>query len=160
MTITTGAGKKFMEELPLGIHALSEGAPSDVIKVALYGPNAILAPTTDTYTASGEVSGGGYVAGGVIVAGLTIVGSAGSSRGGGPQFDDPYINPTADTSLFVAAVGVRGLMMYNASQGNRNIFTLDFGATFSPATGILLKWGLSNIVDVNDVLIPLMGNQF
>ena len=160
MTITTGAGKKFMEELALGIHQLAEGTPSDTIKVALYGPNAILAPTIDTYVTGGEISSGGYTAGGVeLTTGLTIVGASGSSRSAGPQFGNPYINPTDDTSITVAGVGVRGLLMYNATQGNRTIFTLDFGATFTPSQGILLKWGLVNITEESDILIPLIGNQ-
>lgn len=161
MTIVTGVGKKFLEELPLGIHVLFEGAPSDTIMVALYGPNAILAPTIDTYVTSGEVSGGGYVAGGFeVTGGLTVVGSSGSSRGDGPQFNDPYINPTTDMNIAVTGIGIRGLMMYNASQGNRNIFVLDFGSTFSPSTGVNLAWGLSQIVSQTDVLIPLVGNEF
>ena len=159
MSITTGPGKKFLEEMFLGIHTLSEGSPSsDVIKVALYGPNAVLGPTIDTYTASNEVSGGGYTAGGDILTGLTVVGSSGSSRGDGAQFADPYVNPTDDMTILVSGVGVRGLMMYNSSQSDRNIFTLDFGTTLTPTTGILLTWGLTNVVELKDALIPLLGN--
>ena len=160
MTIETGVGLKFMEELPLGMHILSEGAPSDDIKVALFGPNSVLAPYIDAYSPSfGEITGGGYVAGGFsVTSGLTSVGSQGSARADGPQFQYPYLNPTIDMNIAVTGVAIRGLMMYNASQGDRNIFVLDFGSTIVPSTGLLLKWGLSNIVAVSDVLIPLIGN--
>jgi hypothetical protein len=158
MVIRTGAGKKFMEELPLGIHTLFEGTPDD-IKVALYGPNAIIAPTTDTYTTGGEIVGGGYTAGGVsLPSGLTVVGSSGSNRQDGTQFDNPYINPTLPLSIGVVGVAVRGCMLYNATQGDRNIFTLDFGATFTPSQGILLNWGLADVDSIDRAMIPLVGN--
>lgn len=158
MTITTGLGRKFREELPLGIHVFFEGSPSDTIMLALYGPNASLSPVIDAYTTDGEVSGGGYSAGGVAVP-LTIVGASGSVRQDGAQFTSPYINPTEDTSIAVSGVGVRGIMLYNASKSDRNIFTLDFGATLTPSTGILLQWGLDNVTALTDALIPLVGNQ-
>lgn len=158
MTIITGLGQIFREELALGIHVFAEGSPSDTIMLALYGPNASLYPSLDAYTTAGEVSGGGYSAGGVAVP-LTIVGASGSGRGDGAQFEHPYINPTANTSIAVSGVGVRGCMLYNASKSNRNIFTLDFGATLTPSTGILLQWGLLNVTALTDALIPLVGNQ-
>ncbi len=123
MGIETGIGKKFMEELPIGIHSLFEGTP-DIIRAALFGPNATLSTGTDIYSTAGEVSGGGYTAGGILVP-LTIVGKSGSVRNAAAQFTDPYINPTDDATFTVAGVGVRGLMLYNVSQANRNIFTLD-----------------------------------
>ncbi len=161
MTILTGAGKKFMEELPLGFHKLSEGSPSDTIRVALYGPIASISPQNDVYTTAGEVAGGSYVAGGqILTTGLIIVGRTGSLRAGGVQFDDPYIQPVDDTSIVVSNVGVRGCMMYNASQSNRCMFTLDFGETLSPSSGILLKWGVADVVQFTDTLIPIVGKQF
>ena len=159
MTILTGVGNKFMEELPLGIHILSEGFPSDIIKVALYGPNAILHPSVDTYVTNGEISGGGYTAGGFVVPSLTIVGAAGSSRNAAAQFDNPYINPTNDQNLAVTGVAVRGMMMYNETQGSRNMFVMDFGSNFVPSVGIQLDWGLSHIVFETDVLIPILKGQ-
>lgn len=160
MTITTGVGKKFMEELPLGIHVLNEGTPDDVIKLALYGPNASIGPTIDTYITGGEVVGGGYSAGGVTITnGLVIVGASGSGRAGGIQFAHPYIAPVDDTTITVAGVGIRGCMMYNATQGNRNIFTLDFGSVFSPSVGLIIPWGVANVLGIEDAMIPLLGNQ-
>lgn len=159
MSITTGVGKKFLEELGLGVHVLSEGSPTDTIKVALYGPNAIIAPTVDAYTTSGECSGGGYSAGGDTLGDdLVIVGASGSARSDGTQFTHPYINPLNDVTITIAGVAVRGLMMYNASQSNRNMFTLDFGQVVTPSVGILLPWALADVNSLTDALIPLIGN--
>jgi hypothetical protein len=161
MAIITGAGKKFMEELPLGIHVLSEGSPSDTIKLALYGPNAAISPELDAYTTAGEVVGGGYTAGGVTLAtGLIIVGRLGSVRNGGSQFTFPYVQPVDDTTITVSNVGVRGCMLYNASQSNRNIFTLDFGTSVSPASGIIITWGVADVVNDKDTMIPIIGKEF
>lgn len=158
MTINSGAGIKFMEELPLGIHTLAEGTP-DTIMLALYGPNASLTPSHDSYTTSGEVVGGGYSAGGVAVP-LIIVGRSGSARAGGLQFPDgPYIQPVDDTAIAVTGVGIRGCMLYNASQSNRNIFTLDFGQTLSPSVGLTIAWGVGGVVTFSDTLIQLLGKS-
>lgn len=160
MAILTGAGQKFMEELPLGIHTLDEGSPDDVIKLALFGPNASIGPNTDSYTTNGEVAGGGYTAGGVILTtGLIIVGRIGSVRAGGVQMADiPYIQPVDDTTITVASVAVRGAMLYNASQSNRNIFTLDFGQIVSPSIGLTINWAVADVLVIEDTLIPIIGN--
>ena len=147
-----------MEEMPIGTHILFDGSPTDTIMIALYGPSAVLSPSTGSYTTSGEVSGGGYSAGGIAIP-LTVVGASGSARADGNQFSYPYINPTDDTTIPITGVGVRGAMVYNASKSNRNIFTLDFGTTLVPSTGILIEWGLSNVIEFSDALIPLVGNQ-
>ena len=163
MSIKTGAGRKFMEELPLGIHVLSEGSPSDTIKVALFGPNSIISPSMTVYVpTAGEVVGSGYTAGGVVLtSGMVMVGTSGSSRAGGVQFPEgSYLQPAEDTTIGIANVAVRGCMMYNASQGNRNMFTLDFGDTVSPSVGLVLKWGVAGVVNFSDTLIPIIGKEF
>jgi hypothetical protein len=155
--ITTGVGKKFREELPLGIHTLSEGTP-DVVKAALYGPLAEIGPDTDAYTSVGEIAAvGAYTAGGVAVP-LTVVGAIGSDRNGGTQFDAfPYVQPTNDfTVTLSSAVGVRGIMLYNSSQSNRNIFTLDFGGVITPVSGVAIPWAVADVVAITDVLVPLL----
>lgn len=158
MAIETGVGLLFLEELPLGTHVLSEGTP-DTIKVALYGPDAILSNLTQEYTTLGEVSGGGYSAGGDAVA-LTVVGALGSARAGGVQFDRPYIQPSADLTITAAGVGIRGFMIYNSSKNNRCMFVGDFGETRTPASGIEFQWAVGDITQFSQVLIPLTGVSF
>lgn len=158
MIIQTGLGHTFLEELPLGIHILSEGSPSDEIKVALYGPNAILNRNYPQYTTAGELAGGGYTAGGyTLTNGLTLIGRDGSGRGGPTQFSFAYLQPTDDFQALVSGVGIRGLMMYNATRNDRNIFTLDFGRILNPSVGINIAWGINSITQANQALIPLKG---
>ena len=60
-------------------------------------------------------------------------------------------------TVTIAGVAVRGCMMYNSSQGNRNIFTMDFGSNFSPAVGITIPWAVADVLVFSDTLIPLLG---
>ena len=161
MAIITGIGLKFLEELPLGTHKLVEGSPTDTIKLAIYGPNAILSPSTDVYTTVGEVTGGGYSAGGVAVP-LTLVGVSGSARAGGVQFSDgSYLQPTNNTNVpFAGSGAARGALLYNATQSNRTIFVLDLEATFVPLVGMRFNWAVADVVNFTDVLVPLIGVSF
>lgn len=159
--ITTGVGTRFKEELFLGIHELSEGVDPDLVRAALYGPNADIGPSTNTYTTSGEIAGGVYPAGGILVP-MTVVGVQGSPRNAGVQFNVPYLQPTNDLQLSpLGSVGIRGLMLYNSSKSNRNIFTLDFGEILTPDSnsGIAVRWGVGNVVSFNDVLIPILSGS-
>jgi hypothetical protein len=161
MAIETGVGRLFIEELPLSIHTMAEGVP-DTFKCALYGPSASIGRFTDVYTTNHEIVGGGYTAGGVVMPGsFTLVGQSGvgSTRNAGVQFDHPYLQPTNDTTIPCSGVGVRGLMVYNASQGNRNIFTLDFGETRTPANNIVMSWGVAGVTQFSQVVIPLIGGR-
>lgn len=159
MAIITGVGELFLEEIMQGKHALDEGSPTDTVKCALYGPNAAIGPTTDIYTTVGEVSGGGYTAGGPTLV-LEVVGKSGSARAGGVQFaNGAYLQPTLDTLFAFSAAACRGIMIYNVTQSNRNIFTLDFGQNFVPVEGVTMKWAIADVVNWSDVLIPLVGRS-
>lgn len=160
MAITTGIGRKFLEELPVGTHKLVDGTP-DTIKLAVYGPNANIGPATDVYTTVGEVSGGGYTAGGVAVP-LSLVGRLGSSRVDGFQFTQgSYLQPTNNTDVpFAGAGAARGVLLYNATRSNRTIFVMDFGSNFVPAVGMRFNWALGDVAVWRDVLIPLTGASF
>jgi len=161
MAIITGIGLKFLEELPLGTHKLVEGSPTDTIKLAIYGPNATLSPSTDAYTTAGEVTGGGYSAGGVAVP-MTLVGISGSARAGGVQFNDgSYLQPTNNTNVpFAGSGAARGALLYNATQNNRTIFVMDLEASFVPLVGMRFNWAVADVVNFTDVLIPLLGVSF
>lgn len=159
MAIITGIGELFLEEILQGRHTLDEGSPTDTLKCALFGPNASIGPTTDVYSTTNEVSGGGYTAGGVTLV-LEVVGKIGSARSGGVRFaDGAYIQPTLDTSITFTGTACRGLMIYNTTVSNRNIFTLDFGQNLVPVVGVKINWALGNVVNFSDVLIPLIGRS-
>lgn len=161
MAIITGVGRKFLEELALGTHVLVEGTPTDTIKVAVYGPNAVIGPDTDVYTTTGEVSGGGYSAGGVAVP-LTLTGISGSSRSTGVQFaEGSYLQPTDNTDIpFANSGAARGILLYNATRSNRTIFVMDLEASFVPTVGMKFNWAVADVVSWTDVLIPLIGVSF
>lgn len=150
-----------MEELALGTHVLVEGAPTDTIKLAIYGPNSVLSPSTEVYLTGGEVTGGGYTAGGVAVP-LTLVGRSGSSRADGVQFaEGSYLQPTSDTTVPFANNGAaRGALLYNSSKNNRTIFVLDLEANYVPTVGMKFNWAVADVVNWPDVLIPLIGVSF
>jgi hypothetical protein len=102
----------FKAELYQGIHDLL----TDQIKIALYTAGANLNEATTAYSSTDEVTGTGYVAGGVVMTGVTI------NTSGYTVYVD-----FADV-VFNASVTARCALMYNATQGNKSIAVLDFGA--------------------------------
>ena len=112
MSIVQTQTTSFKKELYQGIHDLS----TDTLKIALYTASANLNETTTAYSATNEVTGTGYTAGGVTLTGTTINSS----------------NYTAYVDfanvIFNASVTARCALIYNASQGNKSIAVLDFGA--------------------------------
>jgi hypothetical protein len=108
----------FKTELYQGIHDLS----TDTIKIALYTGNANLNADTTVYTTTGEVVASGYTAGGNTLTGVAISSSGYTA----------YVN-WANTS-WTAAITARCALMYNASQGNKSIAVIDFGADKTSTT--------------------------
>jgi hypothetical protein len=89
---------------------------TDTLKIALYTAAADLNSDTTVYTTTNEVTGTGYTAGGVTLTGVTL-NTSGSTA---------YIN--FDNVVFNASVTARCALIYNATQGNKSIAVLDFGA--------------------------------
>ena len=91
---------------------------TDTLKLALYTASATLGPNTTIYDTSYEIVGTGYTAGGNILTGVTI-----STSDNGTvyvDFDDSVWNQASFTA--------RCALIYNASQANKSISVLDFGA--------------------------------
>jgi hypothetical protein len=109
---TAGLTTSFKQQVLLGVHNLD----TDQIRIALYGPTAVLDATTTVYTTSGEVSSSGYTAGGLV---LVSEGVGGSNGTGYCNFVDPSWSNTTFT--------VRGALIYNATKGNKSIGVLNFG---------------------------------
>lgn len=107
-----GLTTSFKEQVLLGVHNLD----TDEIRIALYGPSAVLDATTTEYTTDGEVTSAGYIEGGLV---LTSEGVGGSNGTGYCNFLNPSWNNTTFT--------VRGALIYNASKGNKSIGVLNFG---------------------------------
>jgi hypothetical protein len=111
--ITQTQTTSFKAELYEGIHNLLV----DTIKIALYTAAAELGEDTESYTATGEVTGAGYSAGGVVLTGATVQAS------GNTAFVS-FNNATWPGASFTC----RGALIYNASKANRSVAVLNFGA--------------------------------
>jgi hypothetical protein len=112
MSISQTLCTSFKAQLYEAVHNLV----TDTIKIALYTNNATLDDSTTVYTTSNEITGTGYTAGGVVMTGITV-----STSG-----QIAYVN-FANAS-WSGALTARGALIYNASQGNKAIAVLDFGA--------------------------------
>ena len=112
MSIVQTQTTSFKKELYQAIHNLS----TNTLKIALYTASADLNQDTTVYSATNEVTGTGYTAGGVTLTGTTI-----NSSGYTAYVDFANV-------VFNASVTARCALIYNASQGNKSIAVLDFGA--------------------------------
>ena len=122
MAITQTQTTSFKVELYQGVHNLL----TDTLKIALYTSDATLDAATTVYTTTGETVAAGYTAGGNTLTGVAI-NSLDSTA---------YVN-FADTS-WASTLTARGALIYNASQGNKAIAVLDFGADKTSTTTFLI----------------------
>ena len=113
MSIMQGATTSFKLELLEGVHNFL----TDTFKIALYTGNANLGPATTVYVTSDEVTGTGYTAGGNT---LTVIPPASSGTVAYVSFQN--------TSWASASFTARAALIYNATQGNKSVAVLDFGA--------------------------------
>jgi hypothetical protein len=122
MTIAQTATTSFKVELPQGIHNFGPTAP-DTFKIALYTAAASLDATTAVYDAAGEVVGAGYTAGGNTLV-ISVAPVAANNLAGVPTSYWSFANTTWSGATFTA----RGALIYNATEGNKSVAVLDFGA--------------------------------
>jgi hypothetical protein len=113
MPILQGMCSSFKQESWLGIHDLD----TDTLKIALYTAAANLSQATTVYTTTGEVVGTGYLAGGLPITGAQVLLS-------GTTAYLTFNNPVWAGASFVC----RGALIYNASEADRAIAVIDFGA--------------------------------
>jgi hypothetical protein len=122
MTIAQTATTSFKVELPQGIHNFGPTSP-DTFKVALYTAAANLGPATAVYTTGGEVVGTGYTAGGNTLT-ISVTPVAGNNAANVPTSYWSFSNTSWTNATFTA----RGALIYNATEGNKSVAVLDFGA--------------------------------
>ena len=122
MSIAQTATTSFKVELLQAVHNFGPTSP-DTFKIALYVAAANIGPNTTVYTTSNEVSGIGYVAGGNTLT-ISVSPTAGNNSGNMPTAYISFANTTWTNATFTA----RGALIYNASQGNKSVAVLDFGA--------------------------------
>ena len=118
MSIVQTQTTSFKKELYQAVHNLS----TDSIYIALYTGNASLGADTTVYTTSNEVVASGYTAGGNTLTGVAISSSGYTA----------YVN-WANTS-WTGAITARCALIYNATQGNKSIAIIDFGADKTSTT--------------------------
>lgn len=112
MSLTQTMTTSFKAELPQAVHNLL----TDTIQMALYTSGATLNADTTVYSATDEAVAIGYTAGGIVLTGVTINTANNTAF---ISFDNPS---------WTAALTARGALIYNATQGNKSVAVLDFGA--------------------------------
>ena len=122
MTIAQTSTTSFKVELLQAVHNFGPTLP-DTFNIALYTGAAAIDATTTVYTLTGEVVGAGYTAGGNTL----VISTSPTSGNNAASVPTAYISFAAITwpsATFTA----RGALIYNASQGNKSVAVLDFGA--------------------------------
>lgn len=126
MAITTAMCNSFKQELLGGVHDLD----TNTLKIALIkaSPTGTYGAATTNYSDvtgnSDEAGGTNYTTGGNTLAGATI------SLDGSTAIID-----FTDTTWASATVSADGCIIYNTSQSNKAIATIDFGGTKTSTNG-------------------------
>lgn len=126
MAITTAMCNSFKQELLGGVHDLD----TNTLKIALIkaSPTGTYGAATTNYSDvtgnSDEATGTNYTTGGNTLAGATI------SLDGSTAIID-----FTDTTWASATVSADGCIIYNTSQANKAIATIDFGGNKTSTNG-------------------------
>jgi hypothetical protein len=100
----------------------------NAFKIALYTSSSNLSAATTAYggaTATNEVTGTGYTAGGTGLTNVT------PTTSGTTAYTD--FNP--DVTWSTSTITARGALIYNSTNANRAVVTLDFGSDKSSSAG-------------------------
>ena len=118
-TLTTSFKKELLEAKH---NFLASGGNS--FKLALYTSSATLGASTTAYSTTNEVSGTNYTAGG---AALTNVNPTSSGTSGLTAF--------SDLTFSNATVTARGCLIYNDTNSDRAVASIDFGGDKTSTAG-------------------------
>ena len=134
MPIQQTATTSFKVELAQGVHNFGPTSP-DTFKIALYTALADIGPDTTVYTTTNEVaSGAGYTTGGEVLTVNTTPTSSGTVA---------YWS-FADVTWAGATFTARGALIYNATEGNKSVAVLDFGADKTGVTQFKIVFPTAN----------------
>ena len=122
MAIAQAMCTSFKTELLTGTHNFATNG--NAFKLALFTSSATMGATTNAYSTAQEVSGTNYTAGG---AALTKVAPTSSGTTGFTDF--------ADLTFGTATITARGCMIYNSSDSNKSVATIDFGGDKTSTAG-------------------------
>ena len=123
MAISSTLTTSFKKELWLGNHNFTNSS-GDTFKLALYTSSATLGATTTSFTTTGQASGTNYTSGGANLTNVTPTSS------GTTAFTD-----FADLTFSTATITARGCMIYNSSDSNKSVATIDFGGDKTSTAG-------------------------
>ena len=123
MAITSTLTTSFKKELLLGNHNFTNSS-GDTFKLALYTSSATLGATTTSFVTTGQASGTNYSSGGGTLTNVT------PTTSGTTAFTD-----FADLTFSTATITARGCMIYNSSDSNKSVATIDFGGDKTSTAG-------------------------
>ena len=122
MAITSAIATSFKQEILVEGHNLTNGA--DCIKLALYTSSATMGASTAAFTTTNQVSGTNYSSGGGTLTNVT------PSTSGTTAIVD-----FADFTFATATVTARGCLLYNSTNSNKALCTIDFGGDKTSTAG-------------------------
>ena len=123
MAITQAMCTSFKKELLEGVHNFKNSG-GNTFRLALYTSSATMSAATTAYTTSQEASGTNYTAKGDA---LTRVDPTSS---GTTAFTD-----FADLTFGTATVTARGCLIYNDTNSDKSVATIDFGGDKTSTAG-------------------------
>ena len=122
MAITSAICTSFKQELLVEGHNFTNGAAS--FKLALYTSSATLGATTTAFTTTGQASGTNYTTGGAALTNVTP-----SSTG------TTAVTDFNDLTFSTATITARGCMIYNDTNSDKSVATIDFGGDKTSTAG-------------------------
>ncbi len=123
MAITSTLTTSFKKELLEAVHNFSASGGNS-FKLALYTSSATLGATTTAFTTTGQSSGTNYTSGGSA---LTNIAPTSSGTTGFCDF--------SDLTFGTATVTARGCMIYNDTNSDKSVATIDFGGDKTSTAG-------------------------
>ena len=123
MAITSTLTTSFKKELLEAVHNFKNSG-GDTFKLALYTSSATMGAATTAYATTNQVTGTNYTAGGGT---LTRVDPTSSGTTGFTDF--------ADLTFGTDTVTARGCLIYNSTDSNKSVATIDFGGDKTSTAG-------------------------
>ena len=123
MAISSTLVTSFKKELLTATHNFTASS-GHTFKLALYTSSATLGATTTAFTTTGQASGTNYTSGGSNLTAVTPTSS------GTTGFTD-----LSDLTFGTATITARGCLIYNSSQSNKAVASIDFGGDKTSTAG-------------------------
>ena len=123
MAISSTLTTSFKVELLTGTHNFTNSSGNS-FKLALYTSSATLGATTTAFTTTGQASGTNYSSGGSALTNVTP-----SSTG------TTAVTDFNDLTFSTATITARGCMIYNDTNSDKSVATIDFGGDKTSTAG-------------------------